>query len=125
MPVARKTLFLRNYMTKVDIGIYDHEIGHPQNIIINADIDVDWDFDKLTDDITDVVDYDYIRNGIQELVTNKRYNLQERLCADILSLIIANTDVAAVTLSVRKPDIYPDCDSVGFELSWVRDRESV
>ena len=78
----------------------------------------------MTDHIDDIVDYDYIRDGIQKLVRNKRYNLQERLCADILSLIISKNHVVAVTLSVCKLDIYPDCDSVGFELSWVRDHES-
>ncbi len=124
MPVLRKTLFLKNYITKVDIGIYEHEIGHPQNIIINADIDVDWNFETLTDQIEDVVDYDYVRNGIQELVTNNRYNLQERLCADILSLIIAKQNVSGAKVSVCKPDIYPDCDSVGFTLSWTREEEN-
>ena len=62
-------------------------------------------------------DYDYLRSSILKLVEGRRFNLQETIAREIYDLIAARRGVAGVRVSTRKPDIYPDCASVGVELS--------
>jgi dihydroneopterin aldolase len=54
---------------------------------------------------------------IGDLVATRRYNLQETLARAIYDMIAARRGVTGIRVSTRKPDIYPDCDSVGVELS--------
>ena len=68
------------------------------------------------DRIEDALDYDFIRAGIMAIVKNRHFNLQETLCQEILELCLARGGVRRVKVSTRKPDVYPDCRSIGFEM---------
>ncbi|MCW2305771.1 dihydroneopterin aldolase [Rhodobium gokarnense] len=114
MTTPRVMLFLEDFEVTIDIGIHDHEIGTPQRVLINVDIEVDAVVDGTRgDEIDHVLDYDFIRGGIHGLVESRRYNLQETLCRDILAMLFSRPEVLAATVSTRKLDVYPDCKSVG------------
>jgi dihydroneopterin aldolase len=68
------------------------------------------------DDIGQVLDYDFLRSGIARLVAARHYNLQETLCQEILQMCLANPQVTAARVSTEKPDVYPDCEGVGYEI---------
>ncbi len=112
VPISALHLFLEGFEVAVDIGIHDFEIGTPQRLLINVDIEVDRT-PTGADNIDQVLDYDFIREEILKLTGSKRYNLQETLCRDIVDFLFERRDVTAAIVSTRKIDVYPDCRSVG------------
>lgn len=125
MAIDRATILLEGHTVDVEIGIHDFERGVRQRVTINVEMDVEIDPDpesvRLADDIASVLDYDFLRTGIAELVSTRRFNLQETLCLEILSLIRGRLEVRRAVVTTRKPDVCPDADAVGFRLSWSRD----
>jgi dihydroneopterin aldolase len=50
-------------------------------------------------------------------VEGRRFNLQETVAHAIYDLVAARAGVVGLRVSTRKPDVYPDCEAVGVELS--------
>lgn len=120
-PEVRRTIFLRDFEVIASIGIHTFERQNPQRIIIDVELFLTSDAagGDGEDRIETVLDYDFLRERIRGIVDGRHFNLQETLCAEILDLCLARTEVAGVRVSTRKPDVYPDCDSVGVEMeSW-------
>ena len=119
MTEPRITLFLHDLEVEIDIGIHDFEVGNPQRLMINVEIEVDRSLPE-TDTIDQVLDYDFIREEIFSLIKARRYNLQETLCRDILNVLFARPEVVRALVSTKKPDVYPDCGAVGCRMEMER-----
>lgn len=111
-------LRLTGFELDVEIGIHEFEIGVRQRVLVDIVLWVDA-IVAASDDIAEVCDYDYLRLGIFELC-RKRFNLQETLCREILTLCFSNAQVARAKVFVRKPDVYQDCESVGVVMQAAR-----
>lgn len=113
-----RRIFLRDYEIIASIGIHEFERQNPQRIIVDVSLDLANDMppDTAEDRIETVLDYDFLRDRIREIVEGRHFNLQETLCAEILTTCLQPNKVLAARVSTRKPDVYPDCDSVGVEL---------
>ena len=111
-----RRLFLRGLTVQAHIGIHDFELHSAQRIVIDVDLYVSFAGTSPHDDrIDEVVDYDFVRAVVHARVAKGHINLQETLCDDILSHLLEHTGVMAARVSTRKPDVYPDCESVGVE----------
>ena len=55
-----RTIFLESIIRKMDIGIHDYEIGHPQRIEFDIYVAVKNDNKIIGDTIEDVMDYEYL-----------------------------------------------------------------
>jgi 7,8-dihydroneopterin aldolase/epimerase/oxygenase len=115
-PVTRK-IVLQDFDISCDIGFHAFEIGTPQRLRVNVEIWLDADRFPECDSVAAAWDYDWLRTEILRLVTGRRFNLQETVCREIYDLIAARAGVAALRVSTRKPDIYPDCAAVGVDLA--------
>ena len=115
-PRTRK-IVLEDYCVPADIGFHDFEIGTPQNLMITVEVWLEEAFFPESDDAADAWDYDFLRTEVGALVAAGRFNLQETLARAIYDLVAARRGVAALRVSTRKPDIYPDCRGVGVELA--------
>lgn len=95
----------------IEIGIYEHERGTKQRVLVDVVTLVAkaW---CGSDDISTVVDYDYILQGIKAL-EDRQFDLQESLCGAILDIALEPSAVAAAQVTTRKVDAYPDADAVG------------
>ena len=71
---------------------------------------------SLQDDVIDVIDYDFIRKGIAQIAQSRHFNLQETLIDEICALCLAQPAIKAVRVESQKPDVYPDCKTVGIEV---------
>jgi dihydroneopterin aldolase len=111
-----RRIFLRNYSVEASIGIHPGEKEARQRLLINVDLFLN-SAAVSDDEIGQVLDYDFLRSGISALVRARHYNLQETLCQDIVALCLEQPQVKSVRVSTEKPDIYPDCDGVGCEIS--------
>ncbi|MEP7299258.1 MAG: dihydroneopterin aldolase [Burkholderiales bacterium] len=112
-----RRLFLRNYELFINIGVHAFEKTREQRVLINVDLYVPLALSTPTaDELDEVVDYDYMRRSIAERVGRGHIHLQETLCDDVLALMLTHPKVRAARVSTEKPDVYPDCESVGCEV---------
>lgn len=112
-----RRLFLRGFQVDAEIGIHDFEKGRTQRLLIDVDLYVPLASTTPTRDaIEEVVDYDFVRQVVLRRIAAGPIGLQETLCDDIVAALLANPGVAAVRVSTRKPDVYPDCEAVGVEV---------
>ena len=116
-----RRLFLRNYEVWINIGVHDFEKKGEQRVLINVDLFIPLKLSTpKADDLAEVVDYDFMRRSIAERVKRGHVHLQETLCDDVLALMLAHPQVKAARVSTEKPDVYPDCDSVGVEVFGIK-----
>lgn len=115
-----RRIFLRNHRVLADIGIHDFEKRAPQTLLINIELYLKPVAGALDDDIAKTLDYDFLRRGIAGLVAGRRFNLQETLVHAILDLCLAHDEVLLARVSSEKPDVYPDCEAVGYEATRAR-----
>ncbi len=115
-PKSRK-IMLEDFDLAVDIGFHAFEIGTPQRLRVNIEVWLQADYFPRDDSVAQAWDYDLLRGAVLALVAGRRFNLQETLAHEIYDMVAARAGVAALRVSTRKPDIYPDCAAVGVELS--------
>ena len=112
-----RRLFLRNYEVWINIGVHDFEKKGEQRVLVNVDLYVPLALSTpKSDALEEVLDYDFIRRSIAERVSQGHIHLQETLVDDLLKQMLAHPQVQAARVSTEKPDVYPDCESVGVEV---------
>jgi dihydroneopterin aldolase len=118
-----RRLFLANYEVWINIGVHDFEKRGEQRVLFNVDLYIPLALSTpKADRLDEVVDYDFMRRSIGERVARGHIHLQETLCDDVLALMLAHPKVRAARVSTQKPDVYPDCDSVGCEVFGLKEK---
>jgi dihydroneopterin aldolase len=111
-----RRIFLKNFETRISMGIHDFEKEAKQRVVVNVDLYLDPGGTIERDHISETVDYDFVRREIMKLADSGHFHLQETFCEKILALCLAKPGVLAARVSSEKTDVYPDCESVGFEI---------
>ena len=112
-----RRLFLRNYEISLNIGVHEFEKKGEQRLLINVDLYVPLSSCTPKHDLLEeVVDYDFIRTSVANRIAEGHIHLQETLCDDLARVMLMHPKVRAVRISTMKPDVYPDCESVGVEI---------
>lgn len=112
-----RRIFLHDFSLQVSIGFHDYELTAPQRVLINVDLFVPIaSSTSQSDQVQEVVDYDYVRQGIIDWAGSRHFNLQETLLDGIVEICFGQPAVRAVRASTQKPDVYPDCRTVGIEV---------
>jgi dihydroneopterin aldolase len=117
LPVVRRQIFLHDLELEADIGFHSFEIGVPQRVRVSVEVTLAEDHAPRDDEANPVWTYDRLRDGIRALVQGRRFNLQETLAHAIWEMVVALPGVVALTVTVAKPDIYPDAREVGVRLA--------
>ncbi|MEY4295770.1 MAG: hypothetical protein RLY82_1458 [Pseudomonadota bacterium] len=116
-----RRLFLKNYEVNINIGVHEFEKKGEQRVLFNVELYVPLAMSTpVADDLAEVVDYDFMRQTIADRVAQGHIHLQETLCDDVLKTMLAHPKVMAARVSTQKPDVYPDCESVGVEVFGVK-----
>ena len=115
-----RRIFLKNFQVFISMGVHDHEKQARQRIIVNVDLYIDPDGRIQHDTIRETVDYDFVRRAIVKIAESGHFHLQETFCERILDVCLEKSGVLAARVSSEKPDVYPDCESVGFEIFRVK-----
>jgi len=117
-----RRIFIRNYRLDMEIGIYPHEKNKSQYVLVNIEF---WVPLALTtpknDNINEIVNHDFVRPGIQAIISRGHINLQETLCDAIVALCLAHPTVVAARVSTEKREVYPDCECAGIEVFKFKD----
>ncbi|NIO39531.1 MAG: FolB domain-containing protein [Burkholderiales bacterium] len=114
--INSRRIFLRNFTVLISLGVHDFEKQARQRVIVNVDLYIDPDGRIEHDAIRETVDYDFVRRAIMDIAESGHFHLQETFCERIIELCLQKKGVLAARVSSEKPDIYPDCESVGFEI---------
>lgn len=116
-----RRLFLRNYEVMINIGVHEFEKKGEQRVLVNVDLFIPLaESTPSADQLEEVVDYDFMRETIAKRMAQGHIHLQETLCDDVARSMLAHPKVRAVRVSTEKPDVYPDCDSVGVEVFHIK-----
>jgi dihydroneopterin aldolase len=117
-----RRLFLRNFEVMINIGVHDFEKKGEQRVLVNIDLFVLLAETTPQDDrLDEVVDYDFMRETVVQRMAQGHVHLQETLCDDVARTLLAHPKVCAVRVSTEKPDVYPDCESVGVEVFHIKE----
>ncbi len=119
-PSIRK-IFFRDLEIQAQLGINDSEQGRTQNVRVNIALYMAPGTRPRRDSITEVFNYDHVRNAVHGLIDSRHFNLQETLVEEIADLCFGFDGVAAVRVSSEKTDVYDDCAGVGCETVRLRE----
>ena len=110
-----------DYLTILDglevamlLGIHPHEAA-PQRVRLSVWMTVSYPAAPAADRIDEVLDYDFVREGIHALAASGGFALQETLVDAVAALCLADGRVSEVRVRSTKLDIYPDA-TVGCEV---------
>jgi dihydroneopterin aldolase len=118
-----RRLFLRDYEVFINIGVHAIEKTREQRVLINVDLYIPLALSTpKADELDEVVDYDFMRRSIAARVGRGHIHLQETLVDDLLAVMLAHPKVRAARVSTEKPDVYPDCVSVGCEVFGLKEK---
>lgn len=112
---AVRHVFVRDLILSCQIGVHRHEQLAAQRVRINVDLAVRDDRD-LADDLSNVVCYERITNGVRTIVGHRHIRLVETLAEEIATMCLDDVRVRSVRVRVEKLDVFPDATSVGVEI---------
>jgi dihydroneopterin aldolase len=117
-----RRLFLRNYEVMINIGVHDFEKKGEQRVLINVELYIPLEMSTpKADQLSEVVDYDFMRETVARRIAKGHIHLQETLCDDMVEAMLAHPRVRAAGVSTMKPDVYADCEGVGVEVFRIKD----
>ena len=112
-----KTIFFKEIDILCRVGVYEHEKKHPQRIIIGIELALSTEVEPINDRIDETLNYDLIYREIKKISSSQHFNLVETLTYRIFIYLKKLKKVSDLRISVSKPDIYGDCNKVGYEIS--------
>ena len=112
--MAEYTTILDGLEVMMRLGIHPHE-ATPQRVRLSVWLTVDYARAPSADRIEEVLDYDFVREGIHRMSAGQGFALQETLVEAVAALCLADARVLRVRVRSMKPDVYPDA-AVGCEV---------
>lgn len=109
-------VFIRDLIVACSIGIHSHEKTRDQRVRLNLDLAVDEGDEPIDDNINNVICYEKLAVGVDEILGRGHVNLVETLAEDIAAMCLGNRQVFSVIVRVEKLDILKDAQSVGVEI---------
>lgn len=116
IPIECRLLSLSRFERAVHIGVHAFEKQGAQRMWFDIDICVRLAHaPALQDDISQTLDYDFLRELVIQTTGETHHELQETLCDMLLQALMQHPLIVAARVQTRKPDVYPDCASIGTE----------
>jgi dihydroneopterin aldolase len=84
-------------------GVFDFERANGQDFVIDVVLELDLAPAAASDDVTDTVHYGELAEALVAIVAGKPVNLIETLADRLVTACLADTRVAAATVTVHKP----------------------
>lgn len=116
-PAASRTRYyditLRDYVDQFKIGVWEREKGRTQRVRINVTLTLPWPDRPMTDNLDEVLSYDFLIDGIRALRDGEHVNLVETLGDRILALCFSIPEVTRARVQVEKLDVVPESGGVG------------
>jgi len=115
--ISAATIQISNLRLRTYIGFNPEEKTKQQDIIVNASIRYRADPAFISDDAEDALNYKSITKKMIHHIENGRFNLLEKLTADLLAIATESEQVSHAEVRVDKPHALRFADSVSVTLS--------
>ena len=102
---AATSLFLEKVIRQVDIGVHDHELGSLQRLSFDIYVMLSGDSTPQGDEISEVLDYEYLISALDETLNLQRASLLETLANRLLDRILKPSSVEAATVVITNLDV--------------------
>ena len=99
------TLFLEDIVRKVDIGVHDYEIGNPQRVRFDIYVLITGVKNPENDIIDEVLNYEYLLNSLEKVLSKGRFSLLESLANNLLDSILQPESVESASVVITKLDV--------------------
>ncbi|HEX6866185.1 MAG TPA: dihydroneopterin aldolase [Caulobacteraceae bacterium] len=116
--VAATKVFVRGLALQAEVGVYPHERGRLQPLIVDVELDVAAaGFERLAD----TVNYETIAAAARELAASGHIELVEVFAEQLAERCFADPRVTRARVRVEKPQaLAPDAAAAGVEIVAVR-----
>ncbi len=112
-----RRVFIRDWQVDANIGAYSAERQGTQQLVLNIDVFVALSASTpRRDALSEVLDYDQIRDVVRARLARGHVNLQETLVDDIVGELLRRPGVVAVRVVSEKTEIYASVAGVGVEV---------
>jgi len=108
-------IFVRDYVTDAEIGVWEHEKDTHQKVRISVDLSVQEDT-AHHDQLGNVVCYNDIVINIQKIIAAGHINLVETLAEKIAAMGLLDPRVIGARVKVEKLEAVDGAASVGVEI---------
>ena len=114
---GRTMIFLRELFREVDIGIHAYEIGHPQKLRFDIEVSIPGSEPPKTDTSTDVINYEYLLDSVEDSINGSRLSLLESLGSRILDRLMVPIQVSEASVRITKMDVLEGDAKFGCEMT--------
>ncbi|MBF0594517.1 MAG: dihydroneopterin aldolase [Candidatus Omnitrophica bacterium] len=108
---------IKDLAVRTIIGIQDWEREKAQDVLINISLEYDAAKAAQSDDIQDAVDYKAVKQAVIRLVESSRFNLVEKMAAEILAVAMSDQRVEYASVTIDKPNALRFARSVSLTMS--------
>ena len=113
---AVRHVFICDLVLPCSIGVHHYEKEAEQRVRINLDLAVSEGDQPINDDIRNVICYEGLAEGIEEIVSRGHINLVETLAENIADMCLRDRRVQSARVRIEKLDILDNIKSVGVEI---------
>lgn len=107
-------VFVTGVKVQAEIGVYRHEIGRVQPLIVDVELDVPTD---ASDRLADTFNYEAILRAAQEVAAGGHIALVETFAHRLAERCLADPRVSRARIRVEKPlALAPDAVGAGVEI---------
>jgi dihydroneopterin aldolase len=94
---------LRGLRVRGHHGVFDFERRDGQDFVVDVELELDLAPAAASDDVTDTVHYGELAGRLAQVIAGEPVNLIETLAERLTAVCLADTRVAAATVTVHKP----------------------
>jgi dihydroneopterin aldolase len=113
--LAASRVFVTGLKVQAEIGVYRHEIGRVQPLIVDVELDVPT---VETDRLADTVNYETILTAAQEIAAGGHIDLVETFAHRLARRCLEDARVTRARVRIEKPlALAPDAVAAGVEIT--------
>ena len=117
---SKRKVIIKNLIINMFVGIHAFEKKKKQRVKFNITITTDPNIEPNRKELSTILDYEKIIKRLTFLVSKRHYDLLEELSESIFEMIFDYKLVKKVNLKLEKLDIVKDAESVGIEVSKIK-----
>lgn len=116
---AMTRIFVTGLKVQAEIGVYKHEIGRVQPLVLDVELDVPT---AGADRLSDTLNYETILEAARGIAAGGHIELVETFAERLAHACLADPRVTKARVRVEKPlALAPDAVAAGVEITLVRD----
>ena len=111
------TVFVRGLQVQAGIGVYDHEHGRLQTLVIDVTLDLG---DRPVERLSDTVNYETVAEHCRAIVAEGHVGLVESFAERLALDCLRDERVRRVVVRIEKPGALDQASAAGCEVAYGR-----